>query len=156
MVAFEPGDEGAQVRLVAGAGRGDPGVQLLAVPAGKDLGELGDVRGEGVQVRALGPDAGQAGLLIGIQGSGVAQDPAGDVADGGRRRDGGRRGLALEGPQVGIDGGVAAAVALRGDLPVQLRSQRLRVAPLDILDKRCLHCDCSLTGRRMIDRQADR
>jgi hypothetical protein len=64
VVAFEPGDEGAQVRLVAGAGPGDPGVQLLTVPAGEDLGELGDVRGEGVQVRALGTDAGEAVLFI--------------------------------------------------------------------------------------------
>ena len=97
VVAFEPGDERAQVWLVAGAGRGDPGVQLLAAPAGEDLGELGDVRGQGVQVRALGPDAGEAGLLIVVQGGGVGQDPAGDVADGGWRRDGGRRGWPVKG-----------------------------------------------------------
>ena len=120
VVAFEPGDEGAQVRLVAGAGLGDPRIQLLAAQAGEDLGELGDVAGQGVQVRALGPDAGEAGLLVVVQGGGVAQDPARDMADLGRRRDGGRRGLGLEGPQVGIDGAVAAAVPLRGDLPVQL------------------------------------
>src|SRR5262249_27155581 len=84
VVAFEPG-EGAQVRLVAGAGLGDPGIELLAAPAGEDLGEFGDVRGEGVQVRALGADAGEAGLCIVVQGGGVAQDPAGDVADLGRR-----------------------------------------------------------------------
>jgi len=64
VVAFEPGDEGAQVRLVVGAGPGDPGVQPLPAPAGEDLGELGDVAGQGVQVRALGTDAVEAGLLI--------------------------------------------------------------------------------------------
>ena len=77
---------------VAGAGPGDPRVQLLTVPTGEDLGELGDVRGEGVQVRAVGPDGVEAGLLGLVQGGGVAEDPAGDVADLGRRRDGGRRG----------------------------------------------------------------
>jgi hypothetical protein len=64
VVAVEPGDEGAQVRLVVGAGPGDPGVQLLPAPAGEDLGEVGDVAGQGVQVRALGTGAGEAVLLI--------------------------------------------------------------------------------------------
>ena len=44
VVAFESGDEGdegAQVRLVVGAGPGDLGVQPLTAPTGEDLGELG-------------------------------------------------------------------------------------------------------------------
>ena len=87
VIAFEPGNEGAQVRLVVGTDLGDPGVQLLAVPAGEDLGERGDVPGQGVQVRAVGPHAVEAGLLRFVQGGGVAQDPAGEVADFGWGRD---------------------------------------------------------------------
>src|SRR5262249_28457625 len=93
MVALEPGREGAQLRLVISLDGGDPGVQPLASAAGEDLGELGDVAGQGVQVRAAGPHGAEAGPLIVVQGGWIAQDPAGDVADLGWRRDGRRRGL---------------------------------------------------------------
>jgi hypothetical protein len=53
-----------QVRQIAGLGGGDPGVQLLAVPAGEDLGELGDVPGEGVQVRAAFGDLPELEFLV--------------------------------------------------------------------------------------------
>ena len=54
----------------------------------------------------------------GVQGGGVGQDPAGDLAGGGR---GGRpgRGGELELAEPGEDGGVAAPVALCGDLAEQ-------------------------------------
>jgi hypothetical protein len=37
---------------------------MAPAPTGEDLGELGDVAGQGVRVRALGTDAGEAVLLI--------------------------------------------------------------------------------------------
>jgi len=56
VVVLEAAGEGVQVGLVIGFDSGDPVVELVAVPAGEDLGELGDVPGEGVQVRAAVAD----------------------------------------------------------------------------------------------------
>jgi len=44
-----------QVGLVVCFDGGDPVIEAVAVPAGEDLGELGDVPGEGIQVRAAFP-----------------------------------------------------------------------------------------------------
>jgi len=52
VVALEAVGEGVQVGLVVGLDVGDPVVEAAAVQAGEDLGELGDVPGERVQVRA--------------------------------------------------------------------------------------------------------
>ena len=69
-----------QVRLVVDADGGDPRVELVTVPAGEDLGELGDVGGERVQVGAAGPDVREVGLLIVVEVGRVGEDPAGQVA----------------------------------------------------------------------------
>jgi hypothetical protein len=53
------------------------------VLSGEDLGELGDVAGECVQVRAAGLHLAELCLLV-VEGIRVAQHPAGDVADLGR------------------------------------------------------------------------
>ena len=47
--------EGVQVELVACVDGGDPVVKAVTMRAGEDLGELGDVAGELVQVRAVLP-----------------------------------------------------------------------------------------------------
>ena len=67
--------------LVIGVDGGDPRVEAAAVAAGEDLGEGGDVPGQGVQVRAAGADVLEANLVVGVQVVGAAQDPAGDVTD---------------------------------------------------------------------------
>jgi hypothetical protein len=55
VVVFEPGGEGVQVGLVIGLDGGDPGIEAVAMAAGEDLGESGDVTGQGVQVGGSGP-----------------------------------------------------------------------------------------------------
>ena len=92
MVVSDAAGEGVQVGLVIGFDGGEPGVETVAVQAGEDLGELGDVGGEGVQVRAPVPDLGERGFLGVIEVLGVGEDPAGDVAGFRRRRHGGRGG----------------------------------------------------------------
>jgi hypothetical protein len=68
-----------QVRLVVGFDGGDPVVELAAVAAGEDLGELGDVPGEGVQVRAAFPGLREFLLLLVVQVVRVGGDPPGQV-----------------------------------------------------------------------------
>jgi hypothetical protein len=53
-----------QVGLVVGLDGGDPVVEAAAVQAGEDLGEPGDVAGEGVQVRAAFAGPGELFLLV--------------------------------------------------------------------------------------------
>jgi hypothetical protein len=69
---------------------------------------------------AGGPYLLELKLLVGIEVVGAAADPAGDVTDLGRGGDGRRSRLALEGPEIGVDGAVATAEAQRLDLVVQL------------------------------------
>ena len=73
-----------QVGLVVGFDSGDPVVEAVAVQAGEDLGEPGDVAGEGVQVRAAFPSPKGADPLVVVQGVRVLEDPAGQVAGFGR------------------------------------------------------------------------
>ena len=68
MVALEAAGEGVQVGLVVGLDGGDPVVEAVAVQAGEDLGELGDVPGERVQVRAAFPGLRELFLLVVIRG----------------------------------------------------------------------------------------
>ena len=91
------------------------------MPSGEDLGELGDVPGQGVQVRAAAPDLAELGFLLVIEVVRVGEDPAGDVT-GFRRGRHGRRGDAevAERLHVVADGAVAAAVAAVAELGVQL------------------------------------
>ena len=83
-----------QVGLVVGLDGGDPVIEAVAVQAGEDLGELGDVAGEGVQVRAALAGFGEPGLLVVVEVVRVGEDPAGQVAGlGGPGTAAGRRGL---------------------------------------------------------------
>ena len=120
MVTFEAVGEGVQVGQVVGADGGDPGVEAVAVQAGDHLGERLDVAAQGVQVGAGRQYLRELELLAGVEVAGAAADPAGDVTDLGRGGDGGRRGLPLQGCQVGADGAVATAEAQACDLAVQL------------------------------------
>src|SRR3984957_8953841 len=95
-------------------------VVAVAVQAGEDFRELGDVAGEGAEVGAGGGGAGEAGLAVVVEAGGVGEDPAGDVAGSGRGGGGGReRAVAAEGPQVAADRAVAAAGAEGPCLGVQ-------------------------------------
>jgi hypothetical protein len=118
VIALESVAEGVKVGQVVGANGGDPCVETLSVAAGQHLRELFDVTAQGVQLRAGSPHLLELELLADVEVVGAAADPAGDVTNLGRPRDGGRRGLPLEGGQVGVDGGVAAAKAQRLDVPV--------------------------------------
>ena len=80
LVAFDAVGEGVQVGLVVGLDGRDPVVEAVAVAAGEDLGELGDVAGEGVQVRAACPGLGELVFLVVIEVVRVGEDPAGQVA----------------------------------------------------------------------------
>jgi hypothetical protein len=59
LVAFDAVGEGVQVGLVVGVDGGEPVAEAVAVRAGEDLGELGDVAGARVQVRAVLPGPGE-------------------------------------------------------------------------------------------------
>jgi hypothetical protein len=56
----------------------------VAETAGEDGGKPLNVSGEGVQVRAGGPDLGDRGAIVGVEAVRVAQQPRGDRADLGR------------------------------------------------------------------------
>ena len=119
-----------QVGLVVGFDGGDPVVEAVAVAAGEDLGELGDVAGEGVQVRAALPGPGELFLLVVVEVLRVGEDPAGEVAGLGRAGDGGRRGAGLaEREDVVADGAVAAVVAPFAQLGVQLADVGAALVP---------------------------
>jgi hypothetical protein len=121
VVAPDAVGEGVQVGLVVGLDGGDPVVEAVAVQAGEDLCELGDVPGEGVQVRAAAPDLAELGFLLVIEVVRVAEDPAGDVTGFRRGGYGGRGGAEVaERLHVVADGAVAAAVAAVVELGVQL------------------------------------
>jgi hypothetical protein len=111
--------EGAQLGAGgAGVDVVEPGGEAGAVQAGEDLGELGDVPGQGAEFGAAAEDGGEGGGPVGVEAGGVGQDPAGDLA-GGRRGGRGRRGGQAEQAGVAVGGAVAAGVAGRGDLLVQ-------------------------------------
>jgi len=121
VVALEAVGEGVQVGLVVGLDGGDPVVKAVAVQASEDLGELGDVPGERVQMRAACPGLRELGLLIVVQVVRVFEDPAGEVAGFRRAGDGGRGGAGLaEREDVVADGAVSALVAALCELGVQL------------------------------------
>ncbi len=67
MVVVQAAGEGVQVGLVVGLDGFDPCAEAVAVQAGEDLGELGDVPGEGVQVRAAFPGPGEPGFAVVIE-----------------------------------------------------------------------------------------
>ncbi|MBV8431082.1 MAG: hypothetical protein JO244_07970 [Solirubrobacterales bacterium] len=73
-----------QVRLVVGLDCGDPGIEAAAVASGEDLGELGDVPGEGVQVRAAPSGLREFGFLVVVEVVRVGGDPPGQVTGLGR------------------------------------------------------------------------
>ena len=54
MVVFDAAGEGVQVGLIVSLDGGDPVIEAVAVQAGEDLGELGDVAGERVGRRDKG------------------------------------------------------------------------------------------------------
>src|SRR6202030_1302078 len=120
-VVAEAAGEGVELGLlVLLLGGLEPVVEAVAVQAGEDFRELGDVAGEGAEVGAGGGGAGEAGLAVVVEAGGVGEDPAGDVAGSGRGGGGGReRAVAAEGPQVAADRAVAAAVAEGPCLGVQ-------------------------------------
>ena len=110
-----------QVGLVVGLDRGDPVVEAVAVAAGEDLGELGDVPGEGVQVRAALCGLGELGFLVVVEVVRVGGDPAGQVTGFRRPGDSGRGGAGLaEREHVVADGAVAALVSAFLQLGVEL------------------------------------
>ncbi len=53
--------------LVVGVDGGEPVVEAAAVQAGEDLGELGDVAGARVQVRAVLPGPGEFLLFLVVE-----------------------------------------------------------------------------------------
>ena len=63
-----------QVRLVVGLDRGDPVIEAVAVAAGEDLGELGDVPGKGIQVRAALCGLRELGFLVDPTNASSADD----------------------------------------------------------------------------------
>ncbi|MGD0935246.1 MAG: hypothetical protein ABR922_11825 [Streptosporangiaceae bacterium] len=89
LVAFDAVGEGVQVGLVVGIDGGELVVEAVAVQAGEDLGELGDVAGARVQVRAVLPGPGEFLLFLVVEVVRVGEDPAGQVAGLGRSGDGG-------------------------------------------------------------------
>ena len=89
LVAFDAVGEGVQVGLVVGIDGGELVVEAVAVQAGEDLGELGDVAGARVQVRAVLPGPGEFLLFLVVEAVRVGEDPAGQVAGLGRSGDGG-------------------------------------------------------------------
>jgi len=110
-----------QVRLVVGLDGGDPVVEAAAVAAGEDLGELGDVPGEAVQVRAAPSGLREFGFLIVVEVVRVGGDPPGQVTGFGRAGDGGRGGTCLaEREDVVADSAVAALVSAFFQLGVEL------------------------------------
>ena len=110
-----------QVRLVVGLDRGDPVIEAVAVAAGEDLGELGDVPGEGIQVRAALCSLRELGFLVVIEVVRVGGDPPGQVTGLGRPGDSGRGGAGLaEREHVVADGAVAALVPAFLQLGVEL------------------------------------
>ena len=130
VVAFDAADEGVQVRLVIGLDGGDPVIEPVSVEAGEDLGELGDVAGEGVQVRAAFPGLRELGLLLVIEVGRVGEDPAGQVTGLRRAGDGGRGGAGLaERQHVVADGAVPAFVSAFFELGVQLADVGDAVVP---------------------------
>ncbi len=80
LVAFDAVGEGVQVGLVVGVDGGEPVVEAVAVQAGEDLGELGDVAGARVRVRAVLPGPGEFLLFLVVVVVRVGEDPAGQVA----------------------------------------------------------------------------
>src|SRR3984957_699610 len=111
VVVAEAAGEGVELGLlVLVLGGLEPVVEAVAVQAGEDFRELGDVAGEGAEVGAGGGGAGEAGLAVVVEAGGVGEDPAGDVAGSGRGGGGGReRAVAAGGAQVAGDRGGAAA-----------------------------------------------
>ena len=66
-----------QVGLVVGLDPGQPVFECeQALPAGHHVGEVPDVPGQGVQVRAAGPDRGEPGLVAVVEAGGAGQQPA--------------------------------------------------------------------------------
>jgi hypothetical protein len=130
VVVLEAAGEGVQVGLVVGVDGFDPCVEAVAVQAGEDLGELGDVAGEGVQVRAAFPGLGEFVFLVVAEVVRVGKDPAGEIAGLGRAGDGGWGGAGLaERLDVAADGGVAAAVTAFAELGVQLADVGAALVP---------------------------
>jgi hypothetical protein len=80
VVVFQAVGEGVPVGLVVCLDGGDSVIEAVSVQAGEDLGELGDVPGEGVQVGAAFPGPVEPGFLVVIEGVRVLEDPAGQVA----------------------------------------------------------------------------
>ena len=84
LVAADAAGEGVQVGLVVGFDGGDPVVEAVAVQAGEDLGELGDVPGECVQVRAAPSGLREFDFLVVVEVVRVGGDPPGQVTGLGR------------------------------------------------------------------------
>ncbi len=119
-----------QVGELIGLDLGDPPVETVAVQPAHDLGERRDMAGDGVQVRAAGQDLLALELLVGVEAVGVAQQPARQVANLGRRGRAWRCAAQLaEWTKVVADDASAAAVALGADLLEQTGGAGVAIAP---------------------------
>src|ERR1700722_15639745 len=106
VVVAEAAGEGVELGLlVLVLGGLEPVVEAVAVQAGEDFRELGDVAGEGAEVGAGGGGAGEAGLAVVVEAGGGGGGPAGGVAGSG----GGGRAAAP-----GAEGGGEDLVGARG------------------------------------------
>jgi hypothetical protein len=75
LVAFDAVGEGVQVGLVVGVDGDEPVVPAVAAQTGEDLGELGDVAGGRVQVRAAFP--GDVSLFLVVEVVRIGANPTG-------------------------------------------------------------------------------
>jgi len=124
LVVADPGGERVQLGLVViGFHGGEPVIKVSAAGEVRHhLGERTDVAGEGVQVRALGADGVELGLLSGLEVVRAGQQQAGDLAGLGYRGRRLRRGACLaELREVAADGLRAAGPALPAQLGVERR-----------------------------------
>jgi hypothetical protein len=115
-VLLEAFGEGREAWQAGGAGVADPLREVLAGELGEHGGEGADLLSGGLEFGAVFQHGLEPGLVVFGEGVGVAGEPAGDVADGGR----GLRQWLFGGPvlvEVVADDGVAAGVAAFLDLP---------------------------------------
>ena len=103
---------------LSGPGVADPLREVLAGELGEHGGERADVAAGGLEFGAAFQQRLEPGLLVFGQGIRMAGEPAGDLPDTRWWRKERRRGGAVL-VKVVTDGGVAAGVAERADLPEQ-------------------------------------
>jgi hypothetical protein len=80
VVSTQAGGEGSQVGLVVGFDRGDPVVEPLSLSCCQDLGEGRDMRGEGVEMRAVGAHSCELVAFVVGEAVRVGEQSAGQLA----------------------------------------------------------------------------